>query len=108
MDRNRIIAGTDLDAGKVAFVEEFVARPLFGLVHRESSPQAYVDNLNSAAGFVLTQSEKDALVQGLISGTETRATVLSNVADNGIFRQAIFNRIFVRMKYLGTCAATSI
>jgi len=100
MDRNRIIAGADLNAGQSAFVDEFVTRTLFRLFLPEPAP-LYVDRLSVNAGFVLTQAEKDALVQGLINGTETRATVLSKVADNPIFRQAIFNRIFVRMQYFG-------
>jgi hypothetical protein len=48
-----------------------------------------------------TQSERDALVNGLNNGTETRATVLRKVVDNPAFFQQEFNSAFVLMQYFG-------
>jgi Domain of unknown function (DUF4214) len=61
----------------------------------------YVDSLNALAGEALSQSERNALVNGLISGQETRATVLRKIADDTDFRNAEFNRAFVLMQYFG-------
>jgi hypothetical protein len=41
------------------------------------------------------------MIVGLNAGTETRATVLRKVADNGAFYRKEFNAAFVYMQYLG-------
>ncbi|MDT7779179.1 MAG: uncharacterized protein QOC99_1691 [Acidobacteriota bacterium] len=85
-----------------AFLEMFVARPEFTLIYpAQLSPAAYVDKLNAQAGGPLSPAERDALVSGMLSGQETRATVLRHVADDEDFRRAEFNRAFVLMQYFG-------
>jgi Domain of unknown function (DUF4214) len=49
----------------------------------------------------LTQSERDALVNGLIGATETRASVMRKVAENQLFKQHEYNSAFVLMQYFG-------
>jgi hypothetical protein len=65
------------------------------------TPAQFVDNLNALAGGVLSTSERDALVNGLTGGQETRATVLRKIAEDVDFRNAEFNRAFVLMQYFG-------
>jgi hypothetical protein len=57
--------------------------------------------LNANTGGSLTTADRDALVNGLGSGTETRATVLRKVSENATFSQREFNRAFVLMEYFG-------
>jgi hypothetical protein len=101
-DRNRLIVGADLEASKVALVNDFVTRSEFTNLYPASlTPAQYVDALNTNTGNSLTQSERDALVAGLQNNTETRATVLRKVVDNAVFLQREFNAAFVLMQYFG-------
>ena len=61
----------------------------------------YVDALNTNAGGALSTAERDALVAGLQTGAETRASVLRKVAEDVDFRNAEVNRGFVLMQYFG-------
>src|SRR5204863_5673913 len=65
---------------------------------------AFVDALNANAGFVLTGSQRSALVAELSpnsSDPALRADVLMKVAENALLQQREFNRAFVLMQYLG-------
>lgn len=85
-----------------AFVKSFVARRETELFYPADMTAAeYVDTLNANAGGVLSPGERDALVAGMIDGTETRATVLLRVAENPDFSRAQTNRAFVMMQYYG-------
>lgn len=53
------------------------------------------------AGLTPAAAERDALVNGLDNGTETRAGVLRRVAENAEFTRREFNRTFVLMQYFG-------
>jgi hypothetical protein len=100
--RNRIVTGSNLEQSRTAFVDDFVTTPEFLVRHPLTDPPAkYVDDLNAASGGSLTPAERDALVAGLINGTQTRATVLRAVVDNTVVRQKFFNRAFVTMQYFG-------
>ena len=84
------------------FVAGFVSRSEFQTAYPAQLTAAqYVDNLNSLAGQALSQSERNALVNGLISGQETRATVLRKIADDNDFKNAEISRAFVLMQYFG-------
>jgi hypothetical protein len=63
--------------------------------------EAFVTALNFNSGGALTTGERAALVQGLSSGVETRATVLMRVADNQTFQAREYNAAFVLMQYFG-------
>ncbi len=91
-----------LEANKQAFANEFVTRPEFTARYPQSMTAAqFVDALNMNAGGALSTSERDALVNGLTGGTETRATVLRKVAEDADFQNAEFNRAFVLTQYFG-------
>lgn len=48
-----------------------------------------------------TSAERDALVNGLVAGTLTRANVLQQVAEDNWFVAAKFSEQFVLMEYFG-------
>jgi hypothetical protein len=101
-DRGRLVVGAGLAASKLAFANDFVNRPEFVAAFPAFfTPAQYVDGLNANTGNSLTQAERDALVNGLIGGTETRASVLIKVADNTLFSQRQNNAAFVLMEYFG-------
>ena len=89
-----------LAANKAAVADAWVARAEFQQRFGSFSNAQYVDALLANAG-VLASDLRNALVQGLDSGTETRATVLRKVADNAEFRRKEFNPAFVLMQYFG-------
>src|SRR5262249_17084565 len=87
-DRGKIPVAANLEPGKQAFADLFVTRPEFTSTYPGFITAAqYVDALDSNTGNSLTQAQRDALVNGLLNNTETRSTVLKQVADNAVFRQ---------------------
>jgi hypothetical protein len=91
-----------LEGNTVDFINRFVARPEFTANYPASLTAAqYVDKLNTQVGNVLSASQRDALVNGLNSGQETRATVLRKIAENQTFTSAEFRQAFVLMQYFG-------
>jgi len=93
-------ADAQLEANKQAYFNEVVARPEFRQ-YLELSNIQYVQALIDNTGVTFTTSERDVLINGLNSGTETVATVLRKVVEKQAFRQAEFNRVFVLMQYFG-------
>ncbi len=91
-----------LEQNKIAFINNFVVRSEFQTQYPASLTAAqYVDNLNTLAGGALSTNERNALVNGLSGGQETRATVLRKIAEDVDFVNAEFNRAFVLMQYFG-------
>jgi hypothetical protein len=91
-----------LEANTQAFFSDFVNRPQFLVRYPLTMTAAqYVDALNANTSGSLTQAERDALVAGLVGGTQTRASVMRAVAEDADFRAREFNRAFVFMQYLG-------
>jgi len=90
-----------LEANKVAYFKDFVARPEFVNTYNGLSDQAYVNTLILNTGVDFTQTERDALINGLAGHTETRATVLRKISEKPSLAQAEFNRMFVLMEYFG-------
>lgn len=91
-----------LNINIINFIAAFVSRAEFQTAYpAQLTPAQYVDSLNSLAGQALSPAERNALVNGLISGQETRATVLRKVADDTDFKNAEFNPAFVLMQYFG-------
>jgi hypothetical protein len=101
-----VVVGQDgwparLAANKAAAAEAWVARADFRQLYDSLSNAQYVDALFNNAGVVPAEVERVALAQGLDSGRETRATVLSKVADNAEFKRKEQNPAFVLMQYFG-------
>ncbi|MCU1264036.1 MAG: hypothetical protein JWM21_354 [Acidobacteria bacterium] len=103
-DRGRIIGGPQLAATKATFAESFVERQVFLTQYPITLTSAeYVDALNTNTGNSLSTTERDALVNGLESNpaNETRATVLSKIAENAAFVAREYNTSFVLSEYFG-------
>lgn len=91
---------TQLEAAKVAFVNDFVARPAFVTLYPASlTPTAYVDGLLQSAD--VTISNRQALIDALTAGTKTRAEVLREIAESPEVTVKYFNQAFVVMQYFG-------
>ena len=103
---NNIIVGVgnwqrDLEANKQAFANAWVQRPEFQAAYGGLSNEGYVDTLISHTGVVFSQSERDALIDGLVKGSLTRAGALRRIAENQTFVSAKRNAVFVMMEYFG-------
>jgi Calx-beta domain-containing protein/cadherin-like protein/Big-like domain-containing protein/uncharacterized protein DUF4214 len=94
-------AETVLETNKVAYFNDYVTRPEFVATYGGVSNQQYVNTLISNTGVTFTQTEKDALINGLANHTETRATVLRKISEKPEFRAAETNSMFVLMEYYG-------
>ena len=90
-----------LNANKEAFVNAWVQRSAFQAAYGGLANDAYVDALIGHTGVSFGQSERDALVNGLNSGTLTRALALRQIAEDGRFMAAKRNEAFVMMQYFG-------
>jgi hypothetical protein len=90
-----------LEANKDAFTGEFVNRPDFLAVYAGFSNEQYVDALNVNTGTSLSTNERNALVEGLNGGSETRATALRKVAEDADFSAREFTKGFVLAQYIG-------
>ena len=94
-------ADAQLEANKQLYFNEFVAGPEFVAKYAGLTNAEYVDTLILNTGVMFSTVERDALVNGLNGGTETRATVLRKIAEKESFRQKEFNSAFVLMEYFG-------
>ena len=106
-----------INANKQAFVNEFVTRFEFRQIYEALNNTQYVDKLFDTTDVTPTASERQALIDGLGNGSETRASVLFKVVDGtttvtgGLlvfnnnygkaFYDNLFNPAFVQMEYFG-------
>lgn len=94
-----------LNANKDAFVLAFAQRPTFQTAYPAGmTAQAFVDQLDTNAGLVLSSTEKSNLVTTLSANPASaplRAGVLRAFAENSNFQQREFNKAFVLMQYYG-------
>ncbi len=63
--------------------------------------EQYVGGLFWKISITPTSDERRALIEGLVAGTETRASVLRKIADNPEFVRREFRRAFVMTQYFG-------
>jgi hypothetical protein len=90
-----------LEENKQGYFNELVSRAEFVNKYAGTSNAQYVDIILGNTGITFTTSERNALVDGLNSNTETRITTLRRVAETHSFKEAELNRIFVLMEYFG-------
>jgi hypothetical protein len=91
-----------LETNKQTLIAEFVQRSRFLTAYPVSmTPAQFVDTLNTNAGGVLSQAERDQLVSDLNGGTKTRAQVLRAVAEDSDLFAAETNRAFVLAQFFG-------
>lgn len=91
-----------LEANKVAYFNEFVARPAFVSQYPGfMTSQQFVDALNANAGGALSTTESQQLVDDLNNSVKNRAQVLRALVQDSDFHNAQLNRAFVLMQYFG-------
>jgi hypothetical protein len=88
-----------LAAAKAAFVNHFTGRPEFMARYDSLGNAAYVDALIKTAGLHL--GERQAMIDSLNTGAQTRAQVLRQIAENGEVYSRYYNQAFVVMEYFG-------
>ena len=114
---NNQISGAVVEANRNRLAAEFVQRPEFVAKYGGLNNTLYVQELFNTTGITATAAQKQALVDGLTNGTETRASVLRKVVDGTVvisegnvqftttYGQAFINqenrRVFVYMEYVG-------
>jgi hypothetical protein len=86
---------------KQEFLDAWVQRAEFRAAYDNLANNSYVETLISHTAVNFTDSERNALLDGLNSGSLSRAQVLQRVAENERFVKAKFNEAFVRMQYFG-------
>jgi Tol biopolymer transport system component len=91
---------TLLENNTQTFIQDWVAGPDFQFNYSQLSDPQFVDKLAANAGIDLG-SNRDALIDGLAAGTQTRAGAVRTIIDNSDFNQKEFNRAFVLMQYFG-------
>ena len=89
----------ELEAAKVAFINEFMSRQLFVTTYNALNNTQYVDTLLSTAG--ITHPARDFWIAALGDGSRTRAQVLREIAESGEVYNKYFNQAFVVMQYFG-------
>jgi Tol biopolymer transport system component len=93
-------SATELEASKVAFINDFMSRPEF--VNKYGSvtdPAAYVNALVTTAG--VTLPNKQQLIDDLAAGRKSRADVLRAIVESSQVAAKFFNEAFVVMEYFG-------
>jgi Tol biopolymer transport system component len=93
------VTDEQLEAAKLAFINDFTARPAFVNKYGGLNNTAYVDTLLSTAGVNLPN--RQALIDALNAGTKTRAQVLRDIIESGEVYLRYYNQAFVVMSYFG-------
>jgi hypothetical protein len=93
------LTNDQLEAAKVAFINNFMARTAFVAQYNDLSNAAYVDALLQIAGVSL--SNRQALIDSLNNKTQSRAQVLRQVVESAEVYQKYYNQAFVVMEYFG-------
>jgi Tol biopolymer transport system component len=115
--KNNQLSASTIEQNKKTFAEEFTRRAEFRSLYDPLSNFDYVERLFQTTGISVSEQEKQALVDGLNSQTETRASVLQKVVDGVVviaegnqqfttgygraFYEKEFNAAFVLMEYFG-------
>lgn len=94
-------SGGDLGTNRSNFLEGYTHSANFLSLYAILQNGAYVDALLTRAGISIPASERNALIAGLNSGSETRGSVLGKLTDNEVFQQTNFNSTFVLVEYFG-------
>jgi hypothetical protein len=92
-----------LRANKDAYAAEWYRRneAILNSQYGSATNEQFVDRLFANVGVVPTASERQALIDGLNTGAETRATVFRKVAEHPENKRNQINRAFVYMQYIG-------
>src|ERR1044071_9380306 len=95
------LSAQELEANKVAFVQEFMARPDFQTKYGAlTDPAAYVDALLQTVGLP-NHPSRQTWITALTNGSMTRATVLRALVESTEVYNKYYNEAFVIMQYFG-------
>ncbi len=90
-----------LKDNQLRFAGRWVSRSQFKAKYDAMSNTEYVDALYANAGILPAAAERASLVNGLDTGSQNRAAILLEVAENAAFRQKEQSAAFVLMQYFG-------
>ncbi|MGI8734448.1 MAG: pre-peptidase C-terminal domain-containing protein [Pyrinomonadaceae bacterium] len=93
------LSTAELEAAKVAFINEFMTRTEFTNKYNGTTNTQYVDLLLSTAG--ITHPARDFWIAALGNSTRTRAQVLREISETTEVYNKFFNQAFVVMQYFG-------
>jgi hypothetical protein len=93
------LSDTQLEAARVAFINDFISRPAFAATFNALSNTQYVDTLLARAG--VTSPNRGFWIAALGNGTRTRATVLRDISESVEVYNKYYNQAFVVMQYFG-------
>jgi hypothetical protein len=88
-----------LEAAKVQFIADFMARPAFANTYNPLSNTQYVDTLLTTAG--VTLSSRQAMIDGLNNSTLTRAQVLRQIVESTAVATKYNHQAYAVMEYFG-------
>jgi hypothetical protein len=95
------LSAQELEANKVAFVNEFMTRADYQNKYGSlNDPTAYVNALLLTVGLPAHPS-KQTWITGLTNGSMTKATVLRALVESGEVYQKYYTEAFVIMQYFG-------
>ncbi|MDQ3817915.1 MAG: DUF4214 domain-containing protein, partial [Acidobacteriota bacterium] len=94
------LTDAQLEANKVAFVQEFISRPEFQNKYGSLTDSAFVDALLQSCGLP-NHPSRDGWKAGLANNSLTRARVLRELAESAEVYQKFYNQSFVVMQYFG-------
>ena len=88
-----------LEAAKVAFIADFMARPAFANTYNPLNNTQYVDMLLNTAG--VTLSSRQSMIDGLNNSTLTRAVVLRQIVESSEVSTKYNHEAYAVMEYFG-------
>ena len=94
------LSDAQLEANKVAFVQEFMGRTEYTNRYGTLSNAAFVDTLIQTSG-LQSHPQRDAWIGVLNNGTATRAEVLRAFTESVEVYNKFYNEAFVVMQYFG-------
>jgi Domain of unknown function (DUF4214) len=107
-DRALIVEGANLDATKLAYANAFVQRAEFQQRYQnQTTAESFVDaalqTIQTGDGVNLSNIRAELIARYNTGGNlnESRALVVLQLADNPVFAQAVYNKVFVLMEYFG-------
>jgi hypothetical protein len=101
-DRKRVSgfqSDQQLEASKVAFINDFMSRAEFKNKYDALDAAGFVNALVNTAGVTLPQ--KQSLIDDLAAGRKTRSEVLRTISESSEVYQKYYNEAFVVMQYHG-------
>lgn len=100
-DRAMVVGGSDLEAKKDAFANDWVGRAAFQQVYPTTlTNEQFVNKLFDSAGLTPFTSERQQLIADMNAG-KTRARAVRDVIEITEFKTREYNPSFVLMQYFG-------